>query len=285
VPDQNDLEYDRPEDTLKVDVARELGQKPERSNAGTMVAVVIAIVGLALLGLWYASRRVVPPPATVATPAQTAPAAAPATASTASALPALADSDALVRELVAGLSSNSRLARWLVSDDLVRRFVASVVNVAEGTSPRSHLGDLSPAASFTIRKSGDRQVVDPLAFGRWNVATEVFVSIDAQGAGALFHKLHPLFDQAYAEVGDPTSTFDATLERALGRLVTTPLPQPPYRVVPQGVVWAWADHGLEGRTSAEKQLMRLGPDNARRVQAKLRELAEAAGLSPTGGEI
>jgi hypothetical protein len=280
VPDRSDLEYDRPEDTIRVEMEHE-PDPPQRTGGGPALAAVLAIVVIGIGALWYWSRRgVPPPPAAPAPPAASAPAAAPSTETAATALPSLAESDATVRELVAALSSHAGLAHWLVSDDLVRRFVASVVNVAEGTSPRSHLGDLAAGGSFQVRRQGDSQEVDPISFGRWNRATEIFVSIDSPGAADLFHRLHPLFDQAYAEIGDPTSTFDATLERALGRLLAAPLPRPPYEVVPQGVVWAWADHSLEGRTSAEKQLMRLGPDNARRVQAKLRELAETAGLTP-----
>ena len=35
----------------------------------------------------------------------------------------LSTSDAVVRELAAGLSANPKLAAWLVNEDLVRRFV------------------------------------------------------------------------------------------------------------------------------------------------------------------
>ena len=107
---------------------------------------------------------------------------------------------------------------------------------------------------------------------------EVLYSLDTAGTAELFHRIHPLLDEAYAEIGDPNLTFDQTLARAIGRLEAVPVPQTPIEVVPQGGAWAFADHGLEQRTLPEKQLLRLGPANERLVQSKLAELAKALGL-------
>jgi hypothetical protein len=47
-----------------------------------------------------------------------------------------------------------------------------------------------------------------------------------------------------------------------------------------GVGYAFADPRDEGLTPAQKQLLRMGPGNARIVQAKLREIALALGIPP-----
>ena len=52
--------------------------------------------------------------------------------------PALSDSDALIRELVAALSAHPGFAAWLVTDDLIRRFVVAVENVANRRNPAQH---------------------------------------------------------------------------------------------------------------------------------------------------
>ena len=49
-------------------------------------------------------------------------------------------------------------------------------------------------------------------------------------------------------------------------------------LVPAVRSYHFADPALEALSPAQKQLLRLGPGNARRVQAKLRELAPALGL-------
>jgi hypothetical protein len=208
-------------------------------------------------------------------PAATAPARAPGEP-----LPPLAGSDPFVRRLVGGLASHPQLAAWLVGDDLARRFVVAVVAVAEGRSPSKPLEPLTPPGGFRSRTEGGRLIVDPSSFERYDLATEVFVSIDTAGAAEAYRRLHPLFDQAYREVGDPASTFDATLSRAIATLVAVPIPEGPVELVDQGGSYHFADRGLEQRTVAEKHLLRIGPDNARRIQAKLSELAAALALPP-----
>lgn len=257
MPDFDDPRWERPEAT------RPTFEPRPRETSGLAVGVVVAAaLALAVVG-WLAYRRSQAPKLE----------AAPARA-----LPALDASDGLVRELAARLSSHPQLAAWLVNDELVRRFVATVVNVAEGTSPQSHLRFLRPGAGFEIRESAGRLYVDPSSFRRHDLATEVFASLDAAAAAELFRDLHPLFDDAYRELGSPERSFDQTLALAVDKLVSAPLPRPPFEVVPQGTVYAWADRGLEGLDAAAKLMLRAGPDNARRIQAKLDELARALAL-------
>src|SRR5436190_16934021 len=63
-------------------------------------------------------------------------------------LPPLDLTDPLVRELLGALSSRPELAKWLASAGLVRAFVASVENIADGRTPASHLRPLAPSRPF-----------------------------------------------------------------------------------------------------------------------------------------
>lgn len=268
--------YGRPEETRPIRW-EEPRQAPGMGIAVGAVVVVVAVAGIAFW-LWR-DRQPPAPPAAGAEPAAAAAEAAPPVATVpARALPALAASDALVRELAATLSRHPRLAAWLASDELIRRFVASVVNLAEGTSPNRHLGFLRPSEPFRARRSGGRWFVDPESYRRYDLLTEVIVSIDSAAAARLYAELHPLLDQAYGEIGNPTSTFDATLGRAAANLLAVPVPEGTPELVEQTSSFHWADHRLEESPAAEKHLMRLGPANARRVKEKLRELVEAAAI-------
>ena len=66
-------------------------------------------------------------------------------------------------------------------------------------------------------------------------------------------------------------------DRAIARLRGVPVPEEA-ELIDDGGVYRWADPQLEHRTAAEKQLLRFGPENALRVQAKLGELARALEL-------
>ena len=73
-------------------------------------------------------------------------------------VPALDESDPLVRELVGKLSSHPGVAAWLATDGLVRNFTVVVANIAEGRTPAGHLRSLAPSGSFRIIERNEESV-------------------------------------------------------------------------------------------------------------------------------
>ena len=65
-----------------------------------------------------------------------------------------------------------------------------------------------------------------------------------------------------------------SLDNLLAVDVPTTLPE----VAPSSAVYAFTDGTLEARTPAAKHLMRMGPENALRLQNKLRELKDTIWL-------
>lgn len=187
-------------------------------------------------------------------------------------LPELAESDAAVRELADGLSPHPLYDAVLGSEHLVRRFVAAVDNLSRGESPRPHLRMLAPDEDFDVTERDGETYVAESSFRRYDAATELLVSVDADRAVELYEQLGPLFDAAYAELGAPLGSFDAAMAAAVGHLVEFEVPQGPYEVERHINRWEYVDPALDSLSPARKHLMRLGPDNARRVQAKLRRV-------------
>jgi hypothetical protein len=90
--------------------------------------------------------------------------------------------------------------------------------------------------------------------------------------------MRPRLDEAYRELGYPDGRFDAAVERALARLLSTPSIEGDAEVTPSPVLYKYADDRVERLTPAQKQLLRMGPRNAKLVQDKLREVAVALGI-------
>lgn len=197
-------------------------------------------------------------------------------------VPALDESDGVVRQLVARLSAHPQFARWLVTDELVRRFVRSVVELAHGGTPAPHVRFVAPPGAFEVREVGAEIIVDPASYGRYDRIAETFASIDTEGAALLFRQLHPRFEEAYAEIGLPGGSFDGDFARAVANVLAVHVPQYPLALVRSESTWQYADAELEAGSAAAKQLMRMGPRNAQRLQSKLAELAEAIGVLPAG---
>jgi hypothetical protein len=194
-------------------------------------------------------------------------------------LPPLAESDSLLRELLARLSSHPFLASFLEADDLVRKIVVSVANVAEGASPAKQLLHLRPEEKFAALETTERIVIDPDSYRRYDAAAELFGSLDAGAVAGLYRTLEPLLEEAHSELGlSERSGFPDTLSRAVQVLLAAPVVDGPIRLRAVNVNYAFEDPSLEKLSPAQKHLLRMGPENTRRVQKKLTELKAALGL-------
>ena len=183
----------------------------------------------------------------------------------------LATSDVVLREMVAQLSSRPELAKWIAHEDLVRRFVSAVANVADGRIPRSQVDFLTPKEGFTVVERNGEIIPDPASYRRYDRIAGVVGSVDAAGAVALLDETAPLIRDAWGEIAAPNRDFRATLREAIDSLLAVPvLSQPP--ALEQKVMWTYTDPRLEGLSPAQRQLLRMGPDNVRTIQAKLREI-------------
>jgi DUF3014 family protein len=258
------------------------------SRKPLFVAVVVLVVaGAAGIGV-YALRGKPDAPAPTATPSS--PTTPGATApepplerdvTRVKPLPGVDASDPRTRELVGLLSPEPELQKWAATEGLVRRFTAAVSNIAEGESPRAVLPFMAPQGAFQTVERNGKSFIAPESFTRYDSVARVLGSLDTQATVNTYKALKPIIDQAFGEIGRPGQHFDETLSRAIQRLLDTPVPQGDLEVVDTpGVNYAYAAPELEQLSAAQKHLLRMGPANARALQAKLRELQGALGLPP-----
>ncbi|HEX2464478.1 MAG TPA: DUF3014 domain-containing protein [Thermoanaerobaculia bacterium] len=261
-----------------------------RSSSRALGATIATLIAAALVvAFWLMSRRVEPPaPGTVAS--EEASPAAPEAAGDEprrsveleAPLPPLDESDALVRELVGGLSSNPALATWLGNPNLVRAFAAAVENTSLGQTPSPNLSFLRPREKYrAVERSGadgPELVPDPASYRRYDLVTAVFTSLDPQATADVYRRLHGLVQEAYADLGYPDENVDHALATAFETLLQTPLPATAPPLERHLETYHYVDPRLEALQPAQKQLLRMGPENAARVQDQLRRLAAALDL-------
>jgi hypothetical protein len=193
-------------------------------------------------------------------------------------LPPLDQSDGVVADLVRQLSSHPRVAAWLTTEGLIRNVAVVVLTIAEGATPAKSLRPLQPRGPFRVIERDGGIYIDPRSYERYSSLAEAAASIDAAGSASLYATLKPRLEEAHRELGQRDQSFDRTLERAIVSLLETPIRAGPMRLQPRGIGYGFADPRDEGMTAAQKQLLRMGPDNARIVQVKLREIAVALGI-------
>jgi hypothetical protein len=195
-------------------------------------------------------------------------------------LPPLDESDAIVRELVTRLSSHPRVAAWLTTDRLVRDFVAIVLNISQGQTPTPHLAHVKPDGGFKVQKDAARLRIDPETYRRYDGYASAIGGLDAQGAARLYATLKPRLEEAYQGLGAPDGTFDRTMEKAIVRLLETPIVEGDIGLQSTSVSYTFADSRLEALAPSQRQFLRMGPANMRTVRAKLVEIAGFLGIPP-----
>jgi len=271
--------------------------RPHRETPiGMIVAIGLVVLVAAFFGWrWYQQQQKPPEPTPVATAPNDGPAPAPAAteptgpqnpiealAPPDAALPGLAESDSRVMKALAELLGGKNASDYLRSDGIVRRFVATVDNLAR---------EQAPASAWPVQPTGQRFITDGPQGGtqtiaannaaRYNGIVLLAETVDPAKAATVYAKLYPLFQKAYEELGFPGRYFNDRLIAVIDHLLQAPEPSGPVQVrlvevkgdVPSQRPWVryeYVDPKLEAMSSGQKIMVRMGPENERKVKASLR---------------
>lgn len=188
-------------------------------------------------------------------------------------LPPLASSDAEMRQSLLGLFDTAPVEAFLVPTDIIRRFVAMIDNLPEPSLPMRTRPIRKIDGGFVVQQQGEGQY--ELAAGnsaRYAGFVEAVQLADAKRVSAVYFRYYPLFQSAYEELGHTGKYFNDRLVQVIDHLLATPEVAGAIPMVRPKVFYQFADPALESRSAGQKALIRIGPENAEVVKAKLREL-------------
>lgn len=189
-------------------------------------------------------------------------------------LPQLNESDRFIREQAEVLTDDGSIERVLATDELMRKFVVVVENLAEGKVTRDPVAFMAPRENFSVIRRDDTPYLNPQSYRRYDRLAGVAAALQPSQAVALLRLTEPLLQDAYAELGMQDVDVQDRLRRAIDILIDTPVVTGEVELTQPSVMFEFADPELEALLPAQKQLIRMGPDNQRKVQAKLREIRE-----------
>ena len=204
-------------------------------------------------------------------------------------LPALNESDEVIVESLSGLVSEASVMRFLVSDNVISRVVASVDALTARQVPGRIMAAQDLGGEFlataneqpveVIRNAeGDpipQYLLNPANYQRYDPQVELFEAIDTEELMALYEDYTPLFQQAYAELGYPDGDFNERLIEVIDSLLAAPAIHEPLRLIKPEAFYLLTNPDLEALPAGQKVLLRMGPDNAQRVKVKLKEIRAA----------
>ena len=274
-----------PEDKLVLDKGK--GGFPTKH-----VLLILAIVAVAVL-LWQSMQEksveemaapvvveeVVAPPAPLPPakdipprPEPILPEASDAEMEVAPALPALEDSDAMVREQLTAAGVGPELDRLEQEQNLIQQGAVLIDGFSRGLVLRKLLPIDPPKGDFSVREQGEQMLMDPAGYARYDSIAEGVATLDAGALVENFHTMRPLYEQAYGQLGLDPAEFDNAVIRMLDRVLDTPEIEEPIELSRKSVMYQYADPQLEQLTPMQKQLLRMGPENIRRIKEQARVL-------------
>ena len=187
-------------------------------------------------------------------------------------LPSLENSDSMMRDSVSRLIGGKAFADMVVPYQLVRRIVATVDNLSRRTAPTRAMPLNAVPGAFAALADGEQTVIDRGNYARYVPYVNVVDAVDAPALVRGYVHLYPLFQRAYEGLGFPGKYFNDRLMEAIDDLLATPELDAPAKLLRPRVLYEFADPDLETRSAGQKILLRMGPENAARVKAKLWEI-------------
>jgi len=252
--------------------------------------IVIAAVVLAVaLGVFYylhgrqassPSAPIVqhaPPPAE---PAIAHPVPAAADAGSQGPLPTLGDSDPVMREALVGVAGQDAVAQFLVPENIVRHLVVTIDNLPRQKVPAAKRPTVAVPGTFMAVGDELHSTLDAKNFARYEPMVGVVRKLDMQHVAQVYLHFYPLFQQVYQDLGYPNGYFNDRLVEVIDSLLATPQRSGPIELTRPNVMYTYADAALEARPAGQKLLLRMGPDNAAVIKAKLTELRAIITAAP-----
>ena len=268
------------------------------AQAGLILVLLLVIAGgvVLLTGIWPPEEEPAPtvtapppapPPAPVITeleePAVEPPPPPPAPVE--EPLPRLEESDDAVRDAVGDIPLGTAGQQYLVPGNIIERSASLIYLMAQGDVPYKLLPVSRPKAAFPISDDGTQVVTNPAGFERYDALTQWLQSLDLKSLLSSLEWFIPLFREAWSYYGEDPAAFDMAVVMTLDLVIATPeVDLSEARLIRKEAVWIFEDPAIEGLAPIQKQVLRMGPENAEIVKAKATE-ARGLWLDQLSGSI
>ncbi|KXS36301.1 MAG: hypothetical protein AWU56_416 [Idiomarina sp. T82-3] len=163
----------------------------------------------------------------------------------------------------------------LKSSQLIKDAVVIIDNLRNGMLVTDRTVVQRPDGRFSVIEVEGDLYIDEQSYQRYDPIVDWFTSLDANALVDNYELFKPLLQEAYGEIGYPDSEFKNAIIEAINVLLETPVPESLVQVDDDSVMYTYHDSSLEALPPAQKQLLRMGPNNIERIKAKLREVKAA----------
>jgi len=249
-------------------------------NTMWLVVVLVILGGMAAAYYYWRSHELLPTPLarSEAPPAPEAKAEpvirhpVQAVPSTGKSLPPLDESDAAMRDELAGLFTQKSSEEYFELKEIVRRFVVTVDNLPRKKVPMRYRLFKPVLGTFIATGKGEDFLTSPDNSPRYKTYVWLAEAVDTRKLVAVYVRFYPLFQQEYQDLGYPKGYFNDRLVEAIDDLLAAPDIPGRIKLVRPNVLYQFADPELEGLSAGQKIMIRMGSENAARIKVRLQDI-------------
>ena len=183
--------------------------------------------------------------------------------------------DQYARESIDAVNGGKALAQFVAGDYVVERAVAIIDALRRGEVPYKLLPVGKPSTTFPISDNGLRVTLDTAGFSRYDGFAQWVGGLDTPALVSLLNDYEMIATQALTRMGVTDFDIRSAVLAATTQILSTPQVAVDTELMRREANWVYMDPELEALSSLQKQVLRMGPENADIVQQKARDIRGA----------
>ncbi len=189
-------------------------------------------------------------------------------------LPSLANSDAAFTSELIPVSAD--LLKWFSGKNIIQKYIVLINGISQGQILYKHRRFLKTPGKFIVAEDPQGLYLPEQSYKRYNVLANAIDAINVEKGVQFYLTFRPLFEQVYKQFSySDEYTLEDIFLKSAANVIGAPVIEGRIDLVQHSVRYKFADKKLESLTHIDKQMLRMGPENTRMIQRKLRKLAQA----------
>ncbi len=180
--------------------------------------------------------------------------------------------DRYARESIDAVNGGKALAQFVAGDYVVERAVAIIDALRRGEVPYKLLPVGKPSTTFPISDDGLRVTLDAAGFSRYDGFAQWVGGLDTTALVSLLNDYEIIATQALTRMGVSDFDIRSAVLAATTQILSTPQVAVDAELMRREANWVYIDPELEALSSLQKQVLRMGPENADIIQQKARDI-------------
>jgi hypothetical protein len=184
------------------------------------------------------------------------------------------EGDDLLRQQLEQAGADANLSSLVSNENALDVSAALIDGLSRGVIMRKILPVDPPKQAFEVEEKTDLLYMSSSNFTRYDSYADSIAALDSNILINSFHTLRPFYEGAYEQLGLDAGGFDNAVIRTLDVILATPEIDEPIELERKSVLYVYADPALEDLSPVQKLLLRMGPENIRRIKQKAQTIRD-----------